>query len=159
MVNDSTEGEILHGFLKLFITFKIALRQETLWKWPESKLSIADILHSRHLVIAGTFSWNHLNHSQILIEKPQYCGHFYSRQLLQLSTVSCSNRRKPTSVESMGNLFYGCTNFASQIFPSLWRWNKVLIKRYKLKFSLSDWVIRGWGYFNVHNEGRELIIL
>ena len=47
------------------------------------KVTSVKAVNSRHLVIAGTFSWNRLNHSQTLIEKPLDSGHFYSRQLLQ----------------------------------------------------------------------------
>ena len=43
--------------------------------WTQSNLPIADILYSRHLVIADTFSWNRPNHCQILIEKSLYRGY------------------------------------------------------------------------------------
>ena len=52
------------------------------WKLVQSNLSIADMLYSRHLVIADTFLRNWQNHVQTLIEKPLYSGHFYSRRLL-----------------------------------------------------------------------------
>ena len=52
------------------------------WKLVQSNLSIADMLHSRHLVIADTFLRNWQNHVQTLIEKPLYSEHFYSRRLL-----------------------------------------------------------------------------
>ena len=43
----------------------------------QSNLSIADMLHNRPLVIAETFLRNWPNHSQILIEKPQYSRHVF----------------------------------------------------------------------------------
>ena len=35
----------------------------------QSNLSITDMLHRGHLLIAGTFSWNLLSYSQTLIKK------------------------------------------------------------------------------------------
>ena len=44
----------------------------------QSKLSIADMSYSVHLVIADTFQWKRPNHGQTLIEKTLYSGHVYS---------------------------------------------------------------------------------
>ena len=44
----------------------------------QSNLSITDMLYSEHPAIKDNFSWNQSNHSQTLIEKPIYSGHFYS---------------------------------------------------------------------------------
>ena len=48
----------------------------------QSNLSIADMLHNGHLVVAGTFLRNWPTHCQNLIEKPLHSGHFYSGDLL-----------------------------------------------------------------------------
>ena len=48
----------------------------------QSNLSKVDILYGEYHLIANTFSWNRLNHGQILIKNPQYSGDFYSKQML-----------------------------------------------------------------------------
>ena len=75
----------LHVILKhllFFIPFRTFFVSGFLW-WTDriviqSKLSIADMLHNRHLVIVDISLRNRPNHGQTLIEIPLYSGHFYS---------------------------------------------------------------------------------
>ena len=45
-------------------------------------MSLGDMLYNKRLVRADIFPRKQLNHSQPLIEKPLYKGHFYRGQLL-----------------------------------------------------------------------------
>ena len=62
--------------------FSLSDNENKYVKYLQSNLFIADMLYNEHLVIADPFPRNWPNHAQILIEKPLYSGHVYSKYLL-----------------------------------------------------------------------------